>query len=213
MFTAPSNGGVVGQVLRIELRSIGPAAQAWFDNVKLTVLATNPPPPTSGPEIPIVNSSFEQPVLGDGQYVERNMPGWVGSGIFPVTNPQDAWFIGTSASSGQPNPIDGENVGGINVGGAIYQDLAATLQPGATYVLSLLVGHRAGVPFGQPEVSLLAGGQVLAMAVPPAPADGQFEAFQLYYVAPTNGSVLAQTLRIQLVSIGQVRSRGLIVSG
>ena len=130
-------------------------------------------------DIPIANASFELPVLVDGQEYQGSVPGWIGTGIFPLSNPADNWFPGTSTGSLNPNPIDGTNIGGINVGATIHQDLSAALEPGTAYTLRMLVGRRLGVPFGVPLVSLMAGGQVLTQSVPPAPADGTFAPFEL----------------------------------
>jgi len=199
-YSSPTNGPVLGQTLRIELKSTGANAQPWFDNLKLT--NGPPPPPPSGSDIAIANSSFEEPALADGAFNANNMPSWVGEGIFPVANPRDDWFFGTSAGSALPNPIDGLNIGGINTGGTIHQDLTATVQPGLTYTLNMLVGRRLGNPFGTLTVSLIANGQVLAEEIPPAPEEGRFASFQLTYSSPTNGPVLGQTLRIQLKSTG-----------
>ena len=80
-------------------------------------------------EIAIINSSFEEPLFGDGAFNENNMPGWVGVGIFPVANPRDDWFPGATEGSILPNPMDGLNAGGLNTGATIYQDLTATVQP------------------------------------------------------------------------------------
>ncbi len=165
------------------------------------VFTVLPPPP--GPNIAIANHSFEEPAVADGQYNVNNMPGWVGGGSwYHVANPRDDWFAGTSAGSGAPSPIDGLNIGGINTGTTIYQDLAVVVQPGASYTLTLLTGHRIGVPFGSPTVSLIAGGQVLAEDIPAAPAEGRFAPFQLTYNSPGSGSPVGQTLRIQLKSTG-----------
>jgi hypothetical protein len=154
-------------------------------------------------DIAIANASFEEPALPDGSENVNNMPGWVGAGPFwHVANPRDDRFLGTSAGSALPNPIDGLNIGGVNTGTTIYQDLTATVQPGVTYTLNMLVGRRIGVPFGSPTVSLMAGGELLAEGVPPAPGVGRFAPFQLTYNSPTNGPVLGQTLRIQIKSTG-----------
>lgn len=198
-YEAPESGGVVGQTLRIQITSVGADAQSWFDGVKLSVAL---PPPPNG-TIAIANHSFEEPVLADGTFNLNDTPGWVGSGIrWHVANPNNGWFPGTSSGDAAPNPIDGSNIGGINTGATIAQDLTAILQPGLTYTLNMLVGQRIGVPFGTPKVSLMAGGQVLAEAVPVAPASGTFAAFQLTFDSPPTGDVLGQPLRIQISSSG-----------
>ncbi len=167
----------------------------------VAVLLVNSAPTESN--IAIANHSFEEPAIADGQYIVNNMPGWVGSGSwYPVANPRSDWFVGTTGGTGIPSPINGLNVGGLNTGAKIYQDLAAVVRPGMRYTLSLLVGHRIGVPFGTLTVSLMAGGQVLAEGVPNAPLDGYFVPFQLQYDAPENGPIVGQPLRIQLRSFG-----------
>ena len=156
-YNSGGNPLAVGQPFRIQLNCTGTDAQAWFDNLQLTNgTPLPPPPPPPSADIPIVNFSFEAPTLADGAFNANNMPGWIGVGTFPVANPRDIWFYGTSAGSALPNPIDGLNIGGINTGGAIHQDLAATVRPGANYKLSMLVGRRLGVPFGEPEGSVIA---------------------------------------------------------
>lgn len=199
-YDSPETGSSLGQPLRIEITNAGTDAQVWIDNVVLTVGPTPPPPP--GPEIEIVNPSFEQPVLEDGVYNINDTPGWVGVGPrFHVANPRDDWFADTSAGSAA-NPIDGANIGGINTGTTLYQDLEDVVQAGVTYKLTMLVGHRIGSSFGTPTVSLMAGGVVLKEAVPPSPEAGTFEAFELTYTSPSNGASIGQALRIQLQSIG-----------
>lgn len=154
--------------------------------------------------IPINNHSFENPILPDGQYTINQMPGWIGlDSWFHVANPANDWFAGTSAGSSLPNPIDGFNIAGINTGTRIYQDLAAVLEGDATYTLTMLTGHRIGVPFGSPTVSLIAGGQVLAQAIPIAPVESRFSMFQLTYSSPHSGPMIGQSLRIEIQSSGE----------
>ncbi len=151
----------------------------------------------------IANHSFENPVQQENSYTVNVMPGWTGSGTFwHVANPGDSWFPGTSAGSGLPNPIDGFNIAGINTGASIRQDLAAVVEQNAAYSLTMLTGHRLGSPFGSPTVRLLAGGQLLAQAVPPSPAEGMFASFELIYTSPPSGSMIGQPLRIEIQSSG-----------
>lgn len=203
-YNSPESGDVIGQTLRIQLRSAGTDAQAWFDDLKLTVGPTLPPPPPPGPDIAIANHSFENPVLGDGMYTVNNTPGWTGSGTWwHVANPRNDWFNGTGGSGGESNPIDGANVAGLNTGATIYQELVATVQAGVGYRLSMLVGHRSGVPFGRPTVSLMAGEQVLAEAVPLPPSDGSFAPFELTWNSPDSDGVVGQKLAIRISSSGR----------
>ena len=203
-YNSPESGDLIGQTLRIQLRSAGADAQAWFDDLKLTVGPTLPPPPPSGPDIAIANHSFENPVLGDGLYTINNTPGWTGSGTWwHVANPRNDWFVGTSGAGGGSNPIDGANAAGLNTGATIYQELVDTVQAGVGYKLAMLVGHRSGVPFGRPTVSLMAGDQVLAEAVPLPPSDGTFAPFELAFNSPDSGGVVGQKLAIRISSSGR----------
>ncbi|MBK8001461.1 MAG: hypothetical protein IPK15_22860, partial [Verrucomicrobia bacterium] len=203
-YNSPESGDEIGQTLRIQLQSIGDAAQAWFDDIKLTVVPTLPPPPPPTPDVAIANHSFENPVVGDGSYTINNMPGWTGSGTWwHVANPGNDWFSGTSAGSAGPNPIDGANAAGLNTGAAIYQELVDTVNAGVGYKLTMLVGHRRGVPFGRPTVSLMAGEQVLTEGVPLPPSDGAFAPFELTWNSPDAGGVVGQKLAIRIVSTGR----------
>lgn len=196
-YESPRSGGIIGQPLRIQISCSGPDAQIWIDNIVLTADVLPPPPP--GPEIPIANQSFEQPLLADGDNTIDDAPGWVGVGPrYHVANPRDDWFFGTTEGSAPINPIDGMNIGGINVGTTLYQDLTTAVQPGVAYTLRMLVGHRIGVPFGSLDVALLAAGQVLAQGTPPSPIDGHFSPFELVYYSPSNGPAIGQLMRIQL---------------
>ena len=86
----------------------------------------------------IANHSFENPQFADGEYSVNAVPGWVGGGTwFHVANSPEYWFAGTSPTSPSPGPIDGLNIAGINTGAWMYQDLAAVVQPGGTYTLTM----------------------------------------------------------------------------
>lgn len=203
-YNSPESGDEIGQTIRIQLQSAGADAQAWFDDIKLTAGPTLPPPPPPSPDLAIANSSFENPVLGDGLYTINNTPGWAGSGTWwHVANPGNDWFAGTSAGGPGPNPIDGANAAGLNTGATIHQELVDTVQAGAGYKLTMLVGHRSGVPFGRPTVSLMAGDQVLAEDVPRPPGDGTFAPFELTWNSPDAGGVVGQKLTIRISSSGR----------
>ena len=205
VYSPPTNSPYFGQALRIQLTSAGADSQPWFDDFRLVTGPWVPPPPPVpiGPSVPIENSSFEEPLLVDGQTVINNLPGWVGGGTFySVLNPRNDWFTGTSEGSPLPSPIDGLNVGGLNVGAFIQQDLTTPLQAGTYYKLRMLVGHRIGVPFGTLTVSLIAGGNVLVESSPQIPLDGRFSEFEMPYLAPSNGPAIGQPIRIRLASTG-----------
>jgi len=151
----------------------------------------------------IENHSFEDPVLADGTYTVNDIPGWNGAGsFFHAINPSDQHFTGTSEGSSAPSPIDGFNAAAVNnLARIFYQNLIETVQPNTTYNLTLLAGHRIGVPFGNASVNLMAGGDILVNSFPSPPED-TFIPVSLIYHSPSEGSVIGQPLRIELRSIG-----------
>jgi len=162
-----------------------------------------PPPPGGVLEIPVVNHSFENPVLEDGQETVNNIPGWTGMGtFFHVRNPTDDWFPGTSQNSSGPSRIDGFNIAGINNDTRLYQDVAAVFLPEHTYTLTVLMGTRNSVPFGIPKVRLISAGTTVAELLPGAPADGTFERVALTYVSPSSGGVIGTPIRIEFQGLG-----------
>ena len=117
----------------------------------------------SAAELPIINQSFETPVLSDGTFIPAGAaPGWVPQGTAEIHNPNNSFFSGTT--TGAPNnPIDGFNAASVNAGSKLtYQDANWIIRSNMIYQLTFLVGHRIGVPFGNPTVSLWAGTNLLA---------------------------------------------------
>lgn len=156
-------------------------------------------------EISIANHSFEDVVVPDGYYTVNTIPGWVGEGSwYHIANPTDAIFSGTTGSGGGANPIDGENAAAVNnYGHILYQSLTETIQAGWSYTLTVLVGHRFGVPIDDVSVNLLGADRFLARAFP-QPAEGDFDMVTLVYNAPTAGALIGQALTIELRSAGGI---------
>lgn len=162
-------------------------------------------------EFAIVNHSFEDVVVPDGYYTVNTIPGWLGEGSWHhIANPVDWVFANTTDLLGGVNPlspIDGFNAAAVNnYGHILYQALTETVQPGWTYTLTVLVGHRLGVPLDDVSVNLIAADRFLARAFPVV-TEGEFERLTLEYTAPASGLMIGETLVIEL------RSAGLIAQG
>lgn len=148
-------------------------------------------------EVPITNGSFENPILSESQMSEGSPVGWLGSGIITVMNPSEDFFNGSADSGSGPNTLDGRNAIAINYGGElIYEEPTLLTQPNFIYTLTVLAGHRSGVPFGNGSVSLLAGSTLLAVGIPNPPS-GIFVPFSLAYTSPPAGPLIGQPLKIK----------------
>lgn len=170
----------------------------------LTAALLNGASPDVLHEVPIVNPGFEDPLVDDGTYTVNDVPGWTGViSWFHTANPDDTWFPGTSEGSALPNPIGGDNVAGINTTTRLFQDLSSVLEPDTTYTLSMLVGHRLNVPFGDPVVQLSANGFVVAEGNPEAPPGGEFMPFEMSYTTPASSTLFDSDMRIEIWSQGQ----------
>lgn len=154
--------------------------------------------------IPIANHSFEEVVIPDSYYTVNLIPGWRGEASwYHIANPTDSQFAGTSDTH-STSPIDGHNAAAVNTYGHIlYQTLNLTVQPGYTYTLSALVGHRNNVPFDDGSINLIAGDRFLARSFA-SPAEGTFSRVTLAYSSPLEGVVLNQQITIELRSAGTI---------
>lgn len=154
-----------------------------------------------GPEIPLVNNSFEEPVLSDGTYSSA-LPGWIamgGGNEAGTMNPNNALFSSTTDGGSGDSPIDGLNAAFVNYNNKlIYDDSSVVVQPNVTYTLRLLAGQRiTGAPFGTgSSVSLWAGTELLAEKFPQPPLDS-FIPVSLTYTSPPSGTVIGKPLRIE----------------
>lgn len=147
--------------------------------------------PVSAGLIPVVNPSFEDPLLNDGSWV-AGAAGWDHSaaGAF---NPTAVHFTGAVP--------DGQNTGFIN-SGYLRQTLLTVLQPGE-YTLQVDVGNRLDSGFPGYRIELLAGGSVLAQDNSSlTPALGTFQTSTISYTAAANDAHLGAALQIRLSSAG-----------
>ena len=128
-----------------------------------------------GAEIPIINSSFEEPATDN----------WVNGAAGWQTTGQAGVYT-TAPSLGMTAP-DGKQVGFIDGYGVVQsftQVLPATLEPNTAYTLSIMVGgRRDGVnnPGKQYEVSLLAGTEILTSVAPVEPPSGAWITLEARY--------------------------------
>jgi len=106
--------------------------------------------------IPIVNASFEDSLLSNGQFTIENIPGWTylgGPGNGGAYNPLASDFIGSIP--------DGNNTAYSN-GGGFSQVLSSNLEANKVYTLSVDIGDRTNTNLTPFSVEVLAGGNVLA---------------------------------------------------
>lgn len=145
--------------------------------------------------VTITNPSFEDSSSG-------TPAGWT-----DVNGGADAFVPGT----GQYNPLtkipNGANVASIFDGAAgdgISQTLAATLQPGNSYTLTVQIGVPADAAFAGYTIQLLAGGNVLAQDDnTQTPATGDFTAATATYVYDAgDAALIGQPLEIRLLGKG-----------
>lgn len=146
--------------------------------------------------IPITNSGFELPVLSDGQFTDRSVPGWVGSNANDVNN-----FGVYNPTTDFSSPVLEDNNVAYIERGNILQDLSDSLLVGQ-YTLTLEVGNSIFDPPSPFLVSLQAGGNTIVQANTPNPADGTFATVTMNYVATASDPNLGGVLRIILEDVG-----------
>lgn len=149
--------------------------------------------------LPIVNSSFEDPMLGNRQFTVGSMPGWtitgVAGGDVGVFNP----LVGQQVIDPVP---DGEQVGYIN-SNSVSQVLSANLMANSVYTLDFFVGARNDCCPAEPyEVQLLAGGNVLASVSGSdfLPDPGEFLAATLLFPSTAATPNIGSALEISLTA-------------
>lgn len=154
----------------------------------------------------ITNPSFETPdcdIAGNcnnPSFSTGSFDGWtVSSGSGGVFDP--GLFAATSAA-GYAAP-DGDQVGWSN-SGTLSQVLTETLRANTTYMLTIDVGRRPDTAFPGYEVSLFAGGVLLALFDESdfAPASNSFVTGSLTFTALASDPNLGQALEIRLHSQG-----------
>jgi hypothetical protein len=157
---------------------------------------------SSADVITILNPSFEDPILNDGEFVV-GWNDWVLSGA----SPGGTWNINNSSTFWNTPAPDGNQIGylaGTDASGSpadALQNLGVNLSSNADYVLSVDVGHPIG--FGSTlgtefTIELLAGGNVLSSFTGTG-QEGSFQNFQLLFNS-TGSAFVGQELAIRLAS-------------
>ncbi len=97
--------------------------------------------------ITLVNPSFEDPLLDDGDFTRDSIPGWdIFNGAAGVFDPSPTFYANPNYTLESIIP-DGENVAYSN-GGDFCQDLSDTLQLNTIYTLEVKVGQRDDTALG-----------------------------------------------------------------
>ena len=172
------------------------------------VLERDPPPPA------VLNTSFEEPVTGDGLFGLLAAP-WTAVNL-PGTASTDIWNPTGNDYAAIP---DGDNVCSVYIPGnapgvafGVSQVLARNYAAGTDYTLTVRVGRAAAAPGSDYDwpgfrVELWAGGVLLGSDEDPtttAPAAGSFITSTVSYDHTTGPSAtVGDALEIRLLSRGQ----------
>lgn len=157
----------------------------------------------SADDITILNASFEDPALSDGDFNDLGWNDWLLSGAAPG----GVWNINNSGTFWTTAAPDGNQVGylaGTDAPGSpadAIQNLGVNLLSNADYLLSVDVGHPIG--FGSTlgtefTIELLAGGNLLSSFTGTGP-EGSFQNYQLLFDS-TGSAFVGQELAIRLAS-------------
>jgi hypothetical protein len=179
-------------------------------------------PARAATPVTVANPGFEDPVLADGAS-QTTVPGW-SSGRYDVSNP-GVWIAGATGT-GVQNVSTAEYTSGLAAEGqnmafatsatgfdsGLGQVLAATLQPGADYALTVKIGNPFLLNGGlAPDyrIELLAGGVLLA-STPGSPLgdDSDFVTATINFnSAAAAPAQLGQPLEIRLLAIDAAGGR------
>ena len=171
------------------------------------------PPAAWGSPIYISNFSFEGPAVSAGYYTTgsatRLYPSGYSWNIY-TPSPIPGWNIDPNEDAGVWNPSgwgsysgnlpDGNQVGYSN-GGRIWKVLSVTLQPNATYTLSVDIGNRQDCCWDSAgyRVSLYAGGTEVAFDNSSLHlAHGTFGTSTVTYTTGPTNPLIGQLLTIVL---------------
>ena len=170
----------------------------------------------------VSNPSFEAPVLTDpwnsGDSAQP-VTGWVQSASYAY-NPYEqsggaVWYVGAQPSTDPGNGgagiagIDGRQLGFVfesSPGSGFSQPLAATLQAGTAYTLTVTELMRNGAfaaPFLGSTIQLLAGSTVIASATDTVGPTSGYYADQIAFLANSdavNPSLIGSALTIKLLT-------------
>jgi len=155
----------------------------------------------------ILNAGFESPAAprqsGGYYYSINDITSWQvtpdqgsAAGVFNI--PASVAGSGNNSMFNQSAP-EGSQVA-FNNGGTISQQLSTSLAPNTTYNLSAFVGRRNDLSFPGYNISLTAGGNVLAFNDSVTPAPGAFAPVNVTYTSSSSGTGIGQPLGISLIA-------------
>jgi hypothetical protein len=183
----------------------------------LTALAASAAMTCFAGAVTVTNPGFEDPTTGVGTV---SVPtGWQNSATAATYNPYEFrgdndYYIGANSTSDPANGgsgypgISGENLGyDFNgaAGDGLSQQLAATLQAGTSYTLTVTELARNGLlpsTFAGSEIDLLAGDTVIASAVDNAGPTPGTAADQVAFLADSDtvAALIGQQLTVRLTT-------------
>ena len=147
-------------------------------------------------EIAIDNAGFEDRAYGDQRW-GSGAPEWESSGGSGDWNP--------AARSLAAEASEGDNVAYVNSGG-LAQTVDEAFSPDTNYELSVDVGNRQDISgFGEYEIRLYAGDELIGTADDGAPAEGGWQTVTLNVNGadfPSDFAGFGEDLRIELVKVG-----------
>lgn len=150
--------------------------------------------------VTILNHSFEDPVLTDGDATSNN-PDWDDTRQSGVFNPR--------TDQHYPDDVpDGDNCAYMNWNGAqLSQTLSETLAGDTTYILTIAVGSRLDTAFPGYGIELWAGSTLIASDYQTddgnsAPADGTWKDVSASYTSDASDPLIGETLEIRLIGYG-----------
>ena len=163
-------------------------------------------PTSASATISVNNPSFEDNAQSDGGQTSNPtpIPGWnTYGGAFGTINPDNTDFANASGDTTPlPAPADGFQCAYANGGSGLYQDVGS-LQPLTTYTLTVAVGARNSVSWGEGSgtIQLINGtnnaGNVLAST--PISNNGLAGAFKTFSVSFTTPATVNGDLTIALI--------------
>ena len=187
--------------------------------IGISLLVTWLVPAAQAQPLEIQNPGFEAVELADDEFLAGQLggaPGWEG------TN-NNAWGAWNPPVDAYPDEApEGSNIGFLyqnpDLGSvAMSHDLSDTLQPEATYTLSLFVGNPQAYfselynfffdleGFPSYRVELLAGGVVLAADDNTLlPEEGTFERTSITYSVPSDDPLVGEPLSIRLINFNDL---------
>ncbi len=144
-------------------RPTSPAPLPCLPGLLALLVAATWAGPAAGASIPVVNPSFEAPLVGDGTFAAS--PPGVGWQFFGnalagdpgIQNPGDVEFTGASDQTPDLDTTipDGRNTGYLNNLTVIRQVLTSSFKADRTYTFSLQAGWRLESFVGAPTFELL----------------------------------------------------------